>query len=105
MVGGLIPHLPKWKSAAIELLFKPAALSAALFTLAWIKRVSPPKTWGILRILRANAKTGGEFGFIFQWKMDIFLTIAACFFEADNAYFQWWEKYVEEYYILKKKGE
>jgi hypothetical protein len=105
MVGGNIPHMPKWKSAAIELLFKPAALSAALFTLAWIKHVSPPKTWGILRIVRASQKTQKERGAVFQWKMEIFCYVAACFFEADNAYHQWFEEFVENYIELKRKSE
>lgn len=102
MAGGEILHLPTWKSVFIECLVKPALLSAAFFGAAWMRQVSPMKSYEVEQIYYTARETSNEIwgNPILEWKMGIFAYCLASFCEADNAYFVFLRRYVRN---LEKK--
>jgi hypothetical protein len=101
MSGGEIKRLHGPGSVVIQYVLKPALIAGGVLIYPWLHLISTPRQMAVQQVIEATSEASMEmwpppdvrphFG---VW---LFASLFAAFLEADNAYLQFFLKFVEKY--------
>ena len=108
MSGGSIAGISKAKSVFLEFFFKPGLMAGATLVYPFLRWAAPIRQFQIELIPKISDKVASEIwgqnNYIQRYKMILFSSILAHFLEADNAYFVFFQKFINRYVEAKNEG-